>query len=105
MSKAQIQEHLQTETYGDFNLTSGIRPSYDLQVVPEEGFRYTHVPEMPQQQVLVCAASKEHLVRIFHELVINFGDVVDIALESTHFRTPWVKSVGGSIAGSESIKW
>ncbi len=39
MSTRDLSDHLRVARYGAFELTDGVRPSLDLQVVPVQGFR------------------------------------------------------------------
>ena len=40
LSEADLEAHLGVSRDGDFTLTEAIRPSYDLQVVPRQGYRH-----------------------------------------------------------------
>ena len=40
LSEEQIEAHLAVARYGDFVLSGAVRPSFDLQVVPAEGYRH-----------------------------------------------------------------
>ena len=40
LSEEELEAHLGVARYGSFLLTDAIRPSYDLQVVPSEGYRH-----------------------------------------------------------------
>ena len=39
LSEEELETHLAVSKYGNFQLTDAIRPSYDLKVTPEEGYR------------------------------------------------------------------
>ena len=39
LSEEELEAHLGVQRYGNFQLTDAVRPSYDLQVVPQQGFR------------------------------------------------------------------
>ena len=47
LSEQQLESHLKVVKYGDFVLTDAVRPSYDLKVVPIQGYRHEsyHDPE------------------------------------------------------------
>ena len=84
-----MTQHLQTAKYGDFSLTSAIRPSLDLQVVPRQGYRSgKFVDEMTGSNIpmLAAAVSEENLFECFLGLLDDFGEVVDVILESHHQR-------------------
>ena len=40
LSEEDLETHLRVARYGDFTLTDAVRPSYDLQVVPAQGYRH-----------------------------------------------------------------
>ena len=40
LSEEELETHLGVARYGNFLLTDAIRPSYDLQVVPRQGYRH-----------------------------------------------------------------
>ena len=40
LSDEEQQTHMGINSYGVFDLTDAIRPSYDLQIVPRQGFRF-----------------------------------------------------------------
>ena len=39
LTDEELQTHLGICSYGAFELTDAVRPSYDLQIVPRQGFR------------------------------------------------------------------
>lgn len=86
-SDSELEEHLEVAHYGNFELTDAIRPSYDLTVIPSEGYRNdTYYDEANQEHVpvLLAAASKEKLFDLFLELLSPLGDQVDLVLETSH---------------------
>ncbi len=89
LSEADLESHLQVGTYGDFSLTDAIRPSYDLKVVPVEGYRHEFYHDQEagaKVPVLMAAASKEKLFETFIDMLGPLGNVVDVVLESSHDR-------------------
>ena len=40
LSEEELEAHLGVSRYGKFNLTDAVRPSYNLQVVPCQGYRH-----------------------------------------------------------------
>jgi hypothetical protein len=40
LSAEELEAHLGVSRYGQFALTGAVRPSYDLQVVPSQGYRH-----------------------------------------------------------------
>jgi hypothetical protein len=82
-----LEAHLGVARYGSFLLTEAIRPSYDLQVVPSEGFRhdvYRDEQSRTNVPVLMAAVSAERLFDTFMELLDPLGEVLDVVLETSH---------------------
>jgi hypothetical protein len=89
LNEEDLEAHLGVAKYGNYMLTDAVRPSYDLQVVPTEGYRHdayhdeqnnTNVP------VLMAAVSSEKLFDVFLDLLDPLGFVVDAVLETSHNR-------------------
>lgn len=88
-SPADLEAHLNVASYGDFTLTEAIRPSLDLKVVPQQGFRHdSYQDEQTKSQVpvLMAAVSGENLFDVFMDLIDPLGNEVDVVLESSHDR-------------------
>jgi hypothetical protein len=89
LSEQELEAHLGVVRYGDFVLTDAVRPSYDLQVIPTEGYRhdvYHDADSRSSVPVLMAAASNERLFEVFMELLDPLGPVVDVVLETSHNR-------------------
>jgi hypothetical protein len=89
LSEEELETHLGVARYGDFTLTEAVRPSYDLQVVPSQGFRhdaYRDEQNRSSVPVLMAAVSNERLFETFMELIDPLGSVVDVVLETSHNR-------------------
>lgn len=89
LSEEELEAHLGVSRYGDFHLTDAIRPSYDLQVVPRQGYRHdTYRDEQHHTAVpvLMAACSREKLFDLFMDLLDPLGTVVDAVLETSHRR-------------------
>ena len=89
LSEQELEDHLGVVRYGDFKLTDAIRPSYDLQVVPSQGFRhdtYHDAESKTSVPVLMASASGEMLFETFMELLDPLGFEVDVVLETSHNR-------------------
>jgi hypothetical protein len=87
VNSEKLAAHLQVDRYGDFWLTDALRPSFDLQVVPREGFRletYRDTPAGIEVPALVASVSRERLFDLFLALLDPLGDVVDAVLETSH---------------------
>jgi hypothetical protein len=70
VSEEQLEAHLDVARYGDFVLTDAVRPSYDLQVVPNRGYRhdtYHDAESRSSVPVIMAAASREELFDLFRE--------------------------------------
>jgi hypothetical protein len=87
LNDEELEAHLGVYRYGSFDLTDAVRPSYDLKVVPRQGFRHDAYVD-PQSKtsipVIMAAASKERLFDIFMDLIDPLGEVVDVVLETSH---------------------
>ncbi|MFN9912832.1 MAG: hypothetical protein ACK53L_09615, partial [Pirellulaceae bacterium] len=83
----ELEAHLGVFRYGAFDLTDAVRPSYDLKVVPRQGFRHDAYVD-PQSKssipVIMAAATRERLFDLFIEMIDPLGEVVDVVLETSH---------------------
>lgn len=89
LSEDELEAHLGVSRYGDFVLTEAIRPSYDLQVVPRQGYRhdsYRDEENHANVPVLMAAVSNGGLFDAFMDLLDPLGPVVDVVLETSHNR-------------------
>lgn len=89
LSEEELEAHLGVSCYGDFVLTDAVRPSYDLQVIPCEGYRhdaYRDEETHTSVPVLMAALSRPRLFDTFMELLEPLGPVVDVVLETSHDR-------------------
>jgi hypothetical protein len=89
VTEAQLEEHLSVARYGDFTLTDAVRPSYDLEVIPEAGYRrdvYRAPDSGIEIPVIVAAGSREYLFDLFLDLIDPLGEQVDVVLETSHDR-------------------
>jgi hypothetical protein len=87
LSDEELETHLAVSTYDGFHLTDAVRPSYNLQVVPREGYRHEEYRDEETHStvpVLMGAASREFLFEVFMELLEPLGNVVDVVLETSH---------------------
>ena len=85
-----LETHLSVARYGNFELTEAIRPSYDLKVIPQTGYRHDFYRDSSSGKsipVLMASVSKEDLFETFLELLEPLGSVVDVVLESSHETT------------------
>ena len=87
LSDEQLETHLKIARYGKFTLTDAVRPSYDLQVVPEAGYRHDFYHDKESGikiPVIMASASREILMELFLDLIEPLGHEVDIVLETSH---------------------
>ena len=87
LSEEELEAHLGVARYGNFKLTDAVRPSYDLQVVPAQGYRhdaYRDEQTRANVPVLMAAVSAERLLDTFMDLLDPLGSVVDVVLETSH---------------------
>ena len=93
----ELESHLATVTYGKFTLTDAVRPSFDLKIIPEQGYKYdrlkigtNNVTALQRigsrwlMPVLVVSVSIERLFETFLDMLNPLGDTVNIALETSH---------------------
>jgi hypothetical protein len=89
LSEEELEAHLGVSRYGDYFLTDAIRPSYDLQVVPSQGYRHDSYHDEQNRSdvpVLMAAVSGEKLFDVFLDLLDPLGFTVDAVLETSHNR-------------------
>jgi hypothetical protein len=89
LNQQQLEAHLGVARYGSFTLSGAVRPSYDLQVIPCQGYRhdvYRDEENKSTVPVLMGAASQEHLFEIFMDVLDPLGQEVDVVLETSHNR-------------------
>lgn len=89
LSEAELESHLEVSRYGNFTLTEAVRPSYDLQVVPTQGYRHDYYRDEENRNsvpVLMASVSRESLFETFMELIDPLGFTVDVVLETSHKR-------------------
>ena len=68
VSDEALEDHLRISKYGNFQLTDAVRPSYDVEVAPTQGYRYdTYRDESNGNTipVLMAAASRDILFELF----------------------------------------
>ena len=87
LSEEELEAHLGVARYGNFMLSDAVRPSYDLQVVPTQGYRhdaYRDEQSKTNVPVLMAAVSAERLFETFMDLLDPLGGVLDVVLETSH---------------------
>jgi hypothetical protein len=87
LTEDELEAHLGVGRYGSFTLTDAVRPSYDLQVIPQAGYRfdvYKDEETKASVPVMMAAASSEQLFDIFMDLLEPLGSEVDVVLETSH---------------------
>jgi hypothetical protein len=85
--QAALDAHLARSRYGRFTLTDAIRPGWQLDVVPQAGYRHDAFVDPAtgsRLPALVAAVSSEELFETFLDLLAPLGDTCDVVLESTH---------------------
>ena len=93
----ELESHIATVTYGNFTLTDAIRPSLDLSITPEQGYKYDSLKLVIDNvsschrvrprwlmPILAVSVSLERLFETFLDLLNPLGDTVDIILETSH---------------------
>ena len=87
LDEEELEAHLGVARYGYFMLTDAVRPSYDLQVVPCQGYRHDCYHDQQNHNnvpVLMAAVSGGRLFETFMDLLDPLGNVVDVVLETSH---------------------
>ncbi|MFW6114644.1 MAG: hypothetical protein ACOC7K_02800 [bacterium] len=87
LTEEELETHLGVQRYGSFWLTDAVRPSYDLQVIPQQGFRrdiYRDEENHTEVPVLMASASREMLFELFMDFLEPLGGEVDVVLETSH---------------------
>jgi hypothetical protein len=90
LSEEELEAHLGIVRYGDFVLTDAVRPSYDLQVVPTQGYRhdvYRDEENKASVPVIMASATSQRLFDLFLDLLEPLGGEVDVVLETSHHAT------------------
>ena len=83
----ELESHLATLTYGDFTLTDAVRPSFDLKIIPEQGYKHDSIKRVRSRlsrPLLVASVSHEHLFETFLDLLTPLGNTVNVILETSH---------------------
>lgn len=89
--RATLEAHLKRRRYGRFTLTDAVRPGWQLDVVPQEGYRfdaYVDPRSGARLPALIASVSSEMLFDTFLRLVEPLGDTVDVVLEGSHDHKP-----------------
>ena len=89
LSDEQLETHLRIARYSGFTLTDAVRPSYDVQVTPQSGYRHDTYHDKDSGikiPVIMAAASRETLMDLFFDLLDPLGHEVDLVLETSHDR-------------------
>jgi hypothetical protein len=85
--QATMEAHLARSRYGRFTLTEAVRPGWQLDVVPQAGFRhdaYVDPRTGARMPAVIAAVSSEDLFATFLDLLEPLGDSCDVVLESAH---------------------
>lgn len=85
--RATLEAHLARRHYGGFTLTDAVRPGWQLDVVPQAGYRfdaYTDPRTGTKLPAIIAAVSSEQLFDTFLQLIEPLGDTVDVVLETAH---------------------
>lgn len=87
LNEDELEAHLGVSSYGEFELSEAVRPSYGLEVVPSAGFRHDTFRDEESRNnvpVLMGAATRSRLMDTFIELLQPLGQSVDVVLETSH---------------------
>jgi hypothetical protein len=87
LTDEELHTHMGISRYGLFELTDAVRPSYDLQIVPRQGFRHDEYHDEASGNripVLMASATRSTLLDLFLDMLDPLGPIVDVVLESSH---------------------
>lgn len=87
LSDDELQAHMGIDRYDSFYLTNAIRPSYDLHIIPRQGFRHDEYRDDASGSVipvLMASATRSVLLDLLLDLIEPLGPVVDVVLETSH---------------------
>jgi hypothetical protein len=88
--RVEFESHLTIAHYGEFKLTDAVRPSFDLRIVPEQGYRHDQYQDEQSRlsvPVLIASISADQLFDTFIDLLDPLGYAVDVVLETSHHRS------------------
>lgn len=83
----ELELLLSIDSYGDFQLSDAVRPSFNANIQPSQGYRHdVYVDEESGREipVIMAAASRDILFQLFMQLIHRLGPSVDVVLESSH---------------------
>ncbi len=89
VSEDALEAHLSVAQYGNFRLTDAVRPSYDLKIKPQQGYRhdsYQDEETRAEVPVLMAAVTSENIFDVFLDLLDPLGTEVDVVIETSHDR-------------------
>ncbi|MFM8633310.1 MAG: hypothetical protein ACKOEX_00610 [Planctomycetia bacterium] len=89
--RATLEAHLARRRYGRFTLTDAVRPGWQLDVVPQAGYRfdaYVDPRTGTRLPAIIASVSSEQLFDTFMQLLEPLGDTVDVVLETSHGDHP-----------------
>ncbi|MDR2344519.1 MAG: hypothetical protein LBE18_00480 [Planctomycetaceae bacterium] len=90
LPKIEIESHLTIANYGHFTLSDAVRPSFDLKIIPRQGYkhdRYRNIKNNLTIPVIMATVSKEDIFDTFIDLLDPLGNSVDVVLETSHKRS------------------
>lgn len=113
LSDEEIDVHCGIKRYNNFVLTGAVFPSYDLQIVPVEGFRYSSTTEFGEiTRLIEISASSGNLFGLFMDLVELVSDPVELVLMASHnqevYEYPeefWAEHIDGAVGRSTFLEF
>ncbi|MDR2169707.1 MAG: hypothetical protein LBP59_06165 [Planctomycetaceae bacterium] len=90
LPKIEVESHLTIANYGCFTLSDAVRPSFDLKIIPRQGYKYDQYRNIKNNlsiPVIMATVSKENLFDTFIDLLDPLGNCVDVVLETSHKRS------------------
>jgi hypothetical protein len=89
LTEEELEAHLSVAEYAGFRLSEAVRPSYDLQVTPRQGYRHDSYRDQSMRDsvpVLMASASLESLFDLFMDTLEPLGNDVDVVVETSHHQ-------------------
>ena len=89
--RATLEAHLARRRYGRFTLTDAVRPGWQLDVVPQAGYRfdaYVDPRTGSRLPAIIASVSSEQLFETVLELLEPLGDTIDVVVECSHEKQP-----------------
>ncbi len=72
----EYENHLRIDVYNRFRLCAGIRPTYEVPIKPEEGYRYDIWDD---KRAIIASLSREKILPMFYRLLNDIEEPVNVS--------------------------